>query len=73
MGTIKVDFIKREHHFLKPATKTRILFDENYDVSMLPQKGSLIVIGDKTYYVEQLVYFPFGDENGSIGVRVYLN
>lgn len=73
MGTIKVDFIKTEHHFFKPATKTRILFDENYDVSMLPQKGSLIVIGDKTYSVEQLVYFPFGDKEGQIGVRVYLD
>lgn len=58
---------------MKPATKTRILFDENYDVSMLPQKGSLIVIGDKTYRVEELVYFPFGDKEGQIGVRVYLN
>lgn len=73
MGTIKVDFIKVEYHFFKPTTKIRILFDENYDVSMLPQKGSLIVIGDKTYSVEQLVYFPFGDKEGQIGVRVYLN
>lgn len=73
MGTIKVDFIKTEYHFLKPATKTRILFDENYDVSMLPQKDSLIIIGDKTYRVEQLVYFPFGDKEGQIGVRVYLD
>jgi hypothetical protein len=39
---------------------------------MLPQKGSFIVIGDKTYSVEKLVYFPFGDKNGQIGVRVYL-
>lgn len=73
MGTIKVDFIKVEYHFCKPATKTRILFEENYDVSMLPQTGNLIVIGNKTYSVEQLVYFPFGDNEGQIGVRVYLN
>lgn len=73
MGTIKVDFIKVEYHFWKPAVKIRILFEENYDVSMLPQKGSLIVIGDKTYNVEQLVYFPFGDKEGQIGVRIYLN
>lgn len=44
MGTIKVDFIKTEYHFLKPATYSRIQFEENYDVSMLPQKESLIVI-----------------------------
>ena len=73
MGTIKVDFIKVEYHFFKSATYSRILFEENYDVLMLPQKGSLIVIGDKTYIVEQLAYFPFGDKKGQIGVRVYLN
>ena len=73
MGTIKVDFIEVEYHFWKPRTYRRIQFEENYDVSMLPQKGSLIVIGDKTYSVEQLVYFPFGDKDGQIGVRVYLN
>ena len=72
MGTIKVDFFKVEYHFRKPETYSRIQFVENYDVSMLPQKGSLIVIGDNTYSVEQLVYFPFGDEDGQIGVRVYL-
>ena len=73
MGTIKVDFIKVEYHFFKPATYSRILFEENYDVLMLPQTGNVVVIGDTKYHVEQLVYFPFGDENGSIGVRVYLN
>ena len=73
MANIKVDFIKAEYHFLKPTTYSRIKFEENYDVSMLPQKGSLIVIGDKTYSVEQLVYFPFGDKEGQIGVRAYLN
>ena len=73
MGTIKVDFIKVEYHFFKPATYSRILFEENYDVLMLPQTGSRIVIGDKTYNVEQLVYYPFGDSEGQIGVRVYLN
>jgi hypothetical protein len=73
MGTIKVDFIKVEYHFFKSPTHSRIKFEENYDVSMLPQKGSLMVIGDKTYIVEQLTYFPFGDSEGQIGVRVYLN
>lgn len=73
MGTIKVDFIKVKYHYLKPETYSRIKFEENYDISMLPQKGSLIVIGDQTYSVEQLVYFPFGDKEGQIGVRVYLN
>lgn len=73
MGTIKVDFIEIEYHFWKSTTHSRVQFEENYDVSMLPQKGSLIVIGDKTYSVEQLVYYPFGDKEGQIGVRVYLN
>ena len=73
MGTIKVDFIKVEYHFLKPATYSRILFEENYDVLMLPQTGNMIVIGDTKYCVEQLVYFPFGDSEGQIGVRVYLS
>ena len=73
MGTIKVIFIKAEYHFWKPTTYSIIKFEENYDISMLPQKGSLIVIGDKEYSVEQLVYFPFGDNAGQIGVRVYLN
>ena len=74
METIKVDFIKMAWlGFFKPTTYQRVQFEENYDVSMLPQKGSLIVIGDKTYNVEQLVYFPFGDKEGQIGVRVYLN
>lgn len=73
MGTIKVDFIKVKYHLWKPTTYSRIQFEENYDVSMLPQKGSLIVIRDKKYSVEQLVYFPFGDKEGQIGVRVYLN
>lgn len=73
MGTIKVDFIKVEYHFFKPTAYSRILFEENYDVLMLPQTGSRIVIGDKTYNVEQLVYYPFGDNEGQIGVRIYLN
>lgn len=73
MGTIKVDFIKAEYHLWKPTTYSRIQFEENYNVSMLPQKGNLIVIGDKKYSVEQLVYFLFGDKKGKIGVRVYLN
>ena len=73
MGTIKVDFIKAEYHVWKPETFRRIQFEENYDVSMLPQTGNYIVIGDKTYKVERLVYFPFGDKEGQIGVRVYLN
>lgn len=73
MGTIKVDFIKVEYHFWKPTTYSRIQFEENYDVLMLPQTGNFIVIGDKPYRVERLVYFPFGDKEGQIGVRVYLN
>ena len=73
MGTIKVDFIEVEYHFWKDTTYSRVQFEENYDVSMLPQTGNLIVIGDKTYSVEQLTYFPFGDKEGQIGVRVYLN
>lgn len=73
MGTIKVDFIEVEYHFWEDPTYSRIQFEESYDVSMLPQAGNLIVIGDKTYSVEQLVYFPFGDKEEQIGVRVYLN
>ena len=73
MGKIKVDFIKVEYHFFKPATYSRIRFEENYDVLMLPQVGSMIVIEDTKYSVEQLVYYPFGDKEGQIGVRVYLN
>lgn len=73
MGTIKVDFIEVEYHFWKDATYNRVQFEENYDVSMLPQIGSSIVIGNKTYNVEQLTYYPFGDSDGQIGVTVYLN
>lgn len=74
METIKVDFIKMVRPgFFKPTTYQRVQFEENYNALMLPQKGSLIVIGDKTYRVEQLVYFPFGDKNGQIGVRIYLD
>lgn len=72
METIKVDFIKKEYNLFKSANFQRIRFEENYNASMLPQKGSLIVIGDKTYSVRQLVYFPFGDKEGQIGVRIYL-
>lgn len=70
---IKVDFIEVECHFWKPNTYNRVQFEENFNVSMLPQKRNLIVIGDKTYSVEQLVYFPFGDKNGHVGVIVYLS
>ena len=73
MEKIKVDFIKVEYHVWKPETFRRIQFEENYDVSMLPQTGNYIVIGDNTYKVERLVYFPFGDKEGQIGVRVYLD
>lgn len=73
METIKVDFIKREFRIFKPTSYQRIRFEENYNASMLPQKGTYIVIGDKTYSVEQLVYFPFGDKEGQIGVRIYLD
>lgn len=47
MGTIKVDFIKVEYHFRKPETYSRIQFEENYDVSMLPQKVELKLIKDE--------------------------
>ena len=40
---------------------------------MLPQKDSLIVIGGKKYSVFQLIYYPFGDAEGQIGVKVYLD
>lgn len=73
MKNIKVDFIEVEYHFWKPATYSRVQFEENYDISMLPQIGNLIVIGNRKYRVEQLVYFPFGDSEGQIGVSVYLN
>ena len=72
MGSIKVDFIEVEYHFWKPNTYNRVQFEENYNVSLLPQIGNLIVIGDKTYTVKQLVYYPFGDKNGHVGVMVYL-
>lgn len=73
MGTIKVDFIEVEHHFWKSNTYNRVQFEENYNVLLLPQTGNLIVIGNKTYIVKQLVYYPFGDKNGQVGVRVYLS
>jgi hypothetical protein len=72
METIKVDFIKIVRGFFKPASYQRIRFEENYNVSMLPQKDSLIVIDGKMYSVFQLVYYPFGDTEGQIGVIVYL-
>lgn len=72
METIKVDFIKKVCGFFMPTSYQRIRFEENYNASMLPQKGTYIVIGDKTYSVEELVYFPFGDKDGQIGVRIYL-
>lgn len=73
METIKVDFIKIERGFFKPTTYQRVQFEENYNVLMLPQKDSLIVIGGKRYSVFQVVYYPFGDIEGQIGVRVYLD
>lgn len=73
METIKVDFIKIERGFFKPTTYKRIRFEENYNVLMLPQKDSLIVIEGKRYSVFQVVYYPFGDSTGQIGVRVYLD
>ena len=72
MKTIKVDFIEVEYHFWKPNTYNRVQFEENYNVSLLPQTGNLIVIGNKTYTVKQLVYYPFGDKIGQVGVKVYL-
>lgn len=72
MVKIKVDFIKIERRLFKPDSYQRIQFEENYNASMLPQKGSLIVIGGKQYIVFQLKYYPFGDAAGQIGVRVYL-
>lgn len=73
METIKVDFIKIVRGFFKPNSYQRIQFEENYNVSMLPQKDSLIVIGGKKYRVFQLIYYPFGDAEGQIGVKVYLD
>ena len=72
METIKVDFIKREYRIFGQNSFKRIQFEENYNVSMLPQKDSIIVIGGKKYRVLQLVYYPFGDAEGQIGVGVYL-
>lgn len=73
MDTIKVDFIEVEHHLFGPDTFIRVQFEENYSFPFLPQNGDLIVIGNGKYKVEQLVYFPFGDTDGQIGVTVYLN
>lgn len=73
METIKVDFIKIERRFFKPTTYKRIRFEENYNASMLPQKDSIVFIGGKRYSVLQLIYYPFGDVDGQIGVIVYLD
>lgn len=73
METIRIDFIEVEYHFWKPNTYIRVQFEENYNISLLPQIGNLIVINNKIYIVKQLVYYPFGDKNGQIGIIVYLN
>ena len=73
MESIKVDFIEVEYHFWKSNTYNRIQSEENYNVLLLPQVGNLIMIGNKIYTVKQLVYYPFGDKNGQVGVAVYLS
>lgn len=72
METIKVDFLKIEYNFFGKNTFKRIQFEENYNASMLPQRDSFVVIRGKTYKVIQLVYYPFGDSKGQIGVKVYM-
>ncbi len=72
METIKVDFIKVEYNFFKPNTYKRVRFEEKYNASMLPQKDTIVFINGTKYKVIQLVYYPFGDVDGQIGVIAYL-
>lgn len=72
METIKVDFLKIEYNFFGKNSYKRVRFEENYNASMLPQKDTIIFINGKKYKVIQLVYYPFGDVDGQIGVMVYL-
>ena len=68
---IAVDFIKVTFNFFKPNKFERVKFDE-IETKLLPRKGDAVVIENSKYMVEQLEFYPFGDREGTKGVRVYI-
>jgi len=68
---IKVDFVKVTFNFFKSNKFERVKFDE-IETKLLPRKGDVVVIENSKYMVEQLEFYPFGDSEGTKGVRVYI-
>lgn len=69
---IMVDFVEVTYKMFKPNVIERIQSGE-IESKFLPRKGDNIVIGSTSFIVEQLTFYPFGDCEGTKGVRVYLS
>lgn len=66
---LTVDFIEVTYHWFKSPTLNRVQFGE-IDPELLPRKGDLVVIGSSRFSVEQVTFYPFGDNEGNKGVRI---
>ena len=65
------DIIQIERNFFKKDTQTRLKCCD-IDKEYIPRKGDYICINNVRYYVICCVYYPFGDENGTKGVAIYV-
>ena len=68
---LTVDFIEVTYHWFKSHTLNRVQFGE-IEPELLPRKGDFVGIGSSRFSVEQVTFYPFGDNEGIKGARIYI-
>ena len=68
---LTVDFIEVTYHWFKSHILNRVQFGE-IEPELLPRKGDFVVIGSSQFCVEQVTFYPFGDNEGNKGARIYI-
>ena len=68
---LTVDFIEVTYHWFKSPTLNRVQFGE-IEPELLPRKGDFVVIGSSQFHVEQVTFYPFGDNEGIKGAKIYI-
>ena len=67
-----VDFIEVTYHFFKSHT-LELVKSEDIMPELLPRHNDFVIIDGIRYYVEQVLFYPFGDVNGVKGAKVYMS
>jgi hypothetical protein len=68
---ITVDFREVKFHLFKSHTFERVKCEE-IESELLPRKGDFVFIDSTRFIVEQVVFYPFGDSDGTKGAIIYI-